>query len=241
MRGLTTAALIGGVFLSLGLPTVRAAQGQQGQQTTAPNTPVVASNAPGPDRFNGVWDYNAEQSVDAATGRKEQNPRTSQRRGANTSALAGPSGPIYSGPTSGMPYPGYAGGTMPGMVFVNELRELTRDLLEVPEQLTIAVSSDGVTFTDDLERARTYPADSRRHKYQLGAAVFHAKAEWDGHEFKKEIEGGDGQFKLRETYFLSEDGQRLFVVLRVGDPPREGRDGQTRINGYNRVYDRVAK
>ena len=235
MTGLTGAVLVGGVVMSLAWPGAAA---PQQQQQTPPATPVVASNAPGPERFSGVWDYNADQSVDAATGRKEQNPRTSQRRGADTSAMA-PTGPINYGPAS-MPYPGYAGGTSPGMVFVSEVRELTRDLLEIPEQLKIGVTDDGVTFTDDLDRARTYPADSKRHKYQLGAAVFHARAFWDGHQFKKEVDGAEGEFKLTETYFLSEDGERLFVVLRVGDPARQSRPN-ARINGYNRVYDRVKK
>jgi hypothetical protein len=223
-------------MVGFGLP---AASAQQSRQSAPPDTPVVATNAPGPDRFNGVWDYNPDQSVDAATGRKEQNPRTSQRRGAATSPMSAPSGPIYMGPTNTMPYPPYAGGTMPGMVYINEVRELTRDLLEVPEQLSIAVGDGHITFRDDLERSLTYPTDSRKHKYQLGAALFQAKALWDGHQFKKEVEGGEGQFKLRETYFLSEDGMRLFIVLRLGDPPSPSRSSKIPINGYNRVYDRV--
>jgi hypothetical protein len=56
----------------------------------------------------------------------------------------------------------------------------------------------------------------------------------------REIEGARG-FKMHETYFLSEDGKRLFVIIRVGDPPREKeKEKGAQIVGVNRVYDRVA-
>jgi hypothetical protein len=200
-------------------------------QTKPPETPTAGANSPGPEHFTGVWDYNAEQSVDAATGRKEQNPRTSQRRGASASGGGGPM------TVPGAPYPGYGGAGGLGIVVVNEGRELQRDLLEVPEKLTIDVTPGAVTFTDDLDRAQAYPTDGKKYKFQLGAAVFRAKTYWDRHELKKEIEGAEA-FKLFETYFLSEDGRRLFVVLRLGDREQQGRN-RTPINGYNRVYDRV--
>jgi hypothetical protein len=46
---------------------------------------------------------------------------------------------------------------------------------------------------------------------------------------------------MHETYFLSEDGKRLFVIIRVGDPPTEKeKEKGAQIVGVNRVYDRVA-
>ena len=117
-----------------------------------------------------------------------------------------------------------------------EMRALVRDLLEVPEMLRIKVSDDAVTFTDDLERERIYPIDGKKRKYRLGAASFEAKLYWSGAQLKKDIEGPYG-FRMSETYFLSEDGTRLFVIIRVGDltkkPPPP-------VAGANRVYDRIA-
>jgi hypothetical protein len=231
MRSHSWAALAGGVALLLLPSGMQARQGTQ--PVKLPVTPVADANSPGPDHFVGLWDYNADQSVDAATGRKEQNPRTSQRRGAATSNAPAAG---YGG-MAGAPYPGYGGNSGLGVVYVNEMRELERDLLEVPEKLRIVVTSDAVTFTDDLDRSRVYPTDNKKHKYQLGAAVFHAKVLWDGHQLKREIEGAEA-FKMHETYFLSEDGQRLFVVLRVGDQERLARTN-TPLHGYNRIYDRV--
>jgi hypothetical protein len=116
---------------------------------------------------------------------------------------------------------------------MRENRDLLRDLLEIPEALTIRVAADRVTFIDDLNRERTYPTDGSKNKYQLAASRFNAKLTWDAGQLRKEVDGGLG-FKMTETYFLSADGQRLFVILRVD---RSRPDGP--IVGANRVYDRV--
>jgi len=116
-------------------------------------------------------------------------------------------------------------------------RSAARDLLEVPWGLTVAVTPDAVTFTDDLDRSRTYQTDGKRRKYQLGAAVFHAKTAWDGARLKKEIDAATS-FKMTETYFLSEDGSRLFVIIRLGDP-RQVNAKTGPLAGVNRVYDRT--
>ena len=113
-------------------------------------------------------------------------------------------------------------------------RDLVRDLTEVPESFAITVTTDGVTFVDDLERDQTYPTDGRKQKYILGAAQYSAKAQWQGKQFRKEIEGPYG-FRMTETYFLSNDGRRMFVILRVGDPQKK--DAVT--IAINRVYDRI--
>ena len=218
---------------------------------TPPVTPVVSNDAPGQDHFAGIWDYNADDSVDAATGRKEQGPRSAtQRRGGLPGAARpapNPNNPFAGGGYGGGGYctggfggygGGGGGGGMPGLglVYINPLRDLVRDLMEVPEALRIQVSEQSVTFTDDLDRERTYPTNNRKQKYQLGAAVFEAKVRWDGPQLKKEIEG-DEIFKMQETYFLSDNGNRLFVIIRMGDPLR--REKNAPVSGVNRVYDRV--
>jgi len=70
----------------------------------------------------------------------------------------------------------------------------------------------------------------------LSASVFEAKAYWDGTQFKKEIAGSDG-FKMSETYMLSENGQRLFVIVRLGDPQQK----DAPLVGANRIYDRAQR
>jgi len=215
---------------------------------TPPETPVASSIAPGQDHFGGLWDYNADNSVDAATGRKEQGPRSATQRRGGVPGTAprpapNPNNPFAGGGYGGGGYGtggfgGYGGGAMPGMglVYINPLRDLVRDLMEVPEALRIQVAEQSITFTDDLDRERTYPTNNRKQKYQLGAAVFEAKVRWDGPQLKKEIEG-DENFKMQETYFLSDDGKRLFVIIRMGDPLH--REKNAPVSGVNRVYDRV--
>jgi hypothetical protein len=113
-----------------------------------------------------------------------------------------------------------------------ETRELMRDLMEIPEKLTIKVASDAVTVTDDLGRERVYPTDNKKRKYQFGAAVFDARARWEGAVFKMDMEAPRG-FKMFQTAFLSDDGNRLFVIIRVGEQKKDAP-----VVGVNRVYDR---
>lgn len=116
---------------------------------------------------------------------------------------------------------------------MREQRDMSRDLLEVPEQYRIALGSGEITFTDDIERERTYAIDGKKQKYRLGASEFNARVEWDGTQLRKEIEGALG-FRMTEVYFLSPDAKRLFVIVRVGQPSRNRQQ-----SGFNRVYDRI--
>ncbi len=120
-------------------------------------------------------------------------------------------------------------------MYLAERRDLVRDLLEVPEILRIRVTDEAVTFVDDLQRLRTYPSSNKLQKYQLGAAVFQARAYWSGAEFHKDIEA-TGNFRMSEIYRLSESGTQLFVILRIGDAKKN-----TTLAGVNRVYDRVQR
>ena len=200
-----------------------------------------------PAEMAGVWDYNPDESVDIQTGRPEQSPRSATQRGglgpgANTGAgatggrgtgrgLPGVGPGIEGGGRS--PRMGGATGIGPTLAMQREARDLARDLLEIPEALTIAVGEDAVTITDDLERERVYRTDGSREEHQLGASRFNARTTWIDGQLRKAIEGGF-DFKMTETYFLSPDGNRLFVIIRVG----EAREGRPQA-GFNRVYDRV--
>jgi hypothetical protein len=210
--------------------------------------PQVGAVAHPPEMYGGLWDYNAEESVNAATGRPEQRPRSAtqpgaggQRSGGGVTRMPLPrptaggttTDAWTSGVSTGRGGGGGGGGYAPPAQLMRENRDLARDLLEIPEALTIRVASNRVTFIDDLHRERTYPTDGSRNKYQLAASRFNAKLAWEGGQLRKEIDGGLG-FKMTETYFLSADGQRLFVIVRV-DKSRP--DGPT--VGANRVYDRV--
>ena len=285
MRGfdrtvLCVLALLTGAWIGLG-----AQQAQQPPPQSPGATPVPSDKAPGPEFFTGTWDYNADYSLNAATGRPEQNPRAANTRRPPGSTGAGsggsrPPGSSGSGGTgtsgtggtgsggSGGGYGGggtggfgggaggYGGGTggygggccgggggdggmSPFTLSMSEVRDLYRDLLEVPEILKIKVAEGTITVTDDLDRERAYPTTGKKQKYQLGAASYEAKVHWEGNQLFREIEGTRG-FKIHETYFLSEDGKRLFVIIRVGDPPSEKeKEKGAQIVGVNRVYDRV--
>ncbi len=116
-----------------------------------------------------------------------------------------------------------------------EMRTLIRDLMEVPEKLILKVTSDGISVTDDLERERVYPTDGKERKYQLSGAQYEAKVLWEGPQLKREIKGGYN-FKMTEVAFLSADGNRMYIIIRLGDQTRKPPPPTV---GVNRVYDRV--
>jgi hypothetical protein len=218
---------------------VRAAEQQVPLAGSPPASPAGAI-VHTPPEFAGAWDYNPEESINIATGKPEQAPRSATLRTGRPSATVFGGGPRGDG--SGGGYDGGYGsrfgpvrgtGIGPSPEMLRQSRDLMRDLLEIPESLMVIVDGDAVTFTDDLGRERSYPTDGRKEHYQLGASKFTARAEWQGAQLRKDIDGDFG-FKMSETYFLSPDGKRLFVMLRV---PTSGKNAVP--IGANRVYDRV--
>lgn len=179
-----------------------------------------------PERIVGLWAYNSQESLNVVTGRPE--------RGAPGSA---PPRPVIPRPRpsstnergdSESPF-------APSPQALREYRDLARDLLEIAETLAFSIDGENVTITDDLARARTFPTDDSRHRYRLGASEFFARVRWDGARLLREIEGTFGRFQMNETYFMSPDANRLFLIIRVGEPMR-GRQPP----GVDRVYDRIA-
>jgi len=242
-----------GVFaaLTLGPAAVAGQQQQQPQRESGPATSVAARRI-SPEVLSGVWDYNDALSVDAATGRPERAPRSATQRanqpgGAPPAGGGSGTGPRPPGTGSGGGGGGVGGfegggGSRDGFdearramaaVIAAERRTYVRDLLEVAEILRIRAATSEVVMSDDLGRERTYVADGKLQKYQLAAARFEARSTWTDTYFRKDIEGANG-FKMSETYFVSEDGRRLFVIIRIGDPKKP-----ETLAGINRVYDRI--
>lgn len=179
------------------------------------------------DRFVGLWRYVAEDSRNMATGRPERGARGAAPPRAIVSPRA-PERPADAPEAADRTSP-----FAPSPYALREARELTRDLLEIAETLEFAITDDAVTITDDLERARTYPVDNRRQRYRLGASEFFARVRWDDDRLRREIEGSFG-FRMTETYYLSADASRLFLIIRVGSPAR----GRPPV-GVDRVYERL--
>lgn len=228
------------VFFALSQSSTAPSSGQSAAQPT----PTPASKAHAREDFAGRWKYNADESINAATGRPETARAVNDRRGvrgggggaprggAGGPGMGGGGGGAYrgSGPPAGG---GYGAGTDIGMAIYLEQRDTQRDLMEIAPELQLAVTPTSVTIRDDLNRELTFSTDGKKQKHQLGAAIFDAKTTWDAGQLKNNIEGPDG-LKITATYFLSEDGDRLFLILRIGEPAKD----EPPI-GVNRVYDRI--
>ena len=225
------------IFLLTGAPTgARQSQAPVEPASTSTSAPAIA----------GVWQYNEKESVNAQTGRPELGPQAGGRRpggapGAPTrqpQITGGPGANPASQGVNGGAFGGQGGGNWRSDPFaltpfaMAEFRGFVRDLMEVPFELTIRVAGESVTFVDDLDRELTFRTDGIKQKYQLSASRFEARARWDGARLVKEIEASHG-FKMSEQYFLSEDGRRLFAILRIGEPRKDAP-----VVGVNRVYDR---
>lgn len=223
--------------------TVLCVPAASGQTSASFESTGPSAASPPVDRFVGLWVYNEDESLNAATGRQERSPRSAAQRtpvgrgaGSGASGRATPALPTAeSGRASVGPriVPGLNGQLGPTVAMIQENRSLTRDLLEVPESLSISVSPGQISFVDDLFRERVYPTTGEKARYQIGAARFNAALQWTGPQLVKRIDASDG-FRMTETYFLSEDGKRLFVILRIGSDRKNAP-----IMGVNRVYDRV--
>ncbi len=230
MRDLFRVVFVAGVGVLLLCAEPCSAQG------VADPVPAVTS-ARLPPEFAGRWDYNAAESINVVTGRPEQAPRSATQRGGTTrgggATPTGRGGGAGGGGLGGRGGGNQVSGVGPTPEMMREARDMSRDLLEVPEALTIGVSDVAVTFTDDIDRERTYALDGQKREYRLGASEFKASVAWSGTQLRKDVEGSFG-FRLSETYFLSPDGLRLFVIIRVGPTGRNASP-----TGFNRVYDRV--
>ena len=136
---------------------------------------------------------------------------------------------------SGVP-PGFSN---PNRLSAEETRSILRDLMEVPEKLFIEVTPDAVKMTDDLKRELTFLTNGKSQKQRLSASNFETKTIWLDGQLKVDVEAARG-FRMHHTYFLSEDGNRLFLIIRVGDQkPDKDKDKDTPVVGVDRIYDRV--
>lgn len=227
------------VLLFAALSAVVLAQDRGANPPAPPETPAVsaAANVRPHSDFAGAWKYNEDESVNAATGRPESARAVNERRGVGRGPVAGAPGPgpDVSRRGGGGVGAGGGGGIPADTLYFLYLqqRDTQRDLMEIAPRVHFDVTPAAVTITDDLDRMLTFPTDGKKQKYQLGAALFEAKTAWDGGQLKMDIEGPDG-LKVAETWFLSEDGSRLYLIIRIGEPGRDGRPV-----GVNRVYNRL--
>jgi hypothetical protein len=112
------------------------------------------------------------------------------------------------------------------------LKSAMRDLLEVAERLSFAVSGQSVTITDDLQRALTFATSGNKEKRQLAATEFNVRTRFSGGALEQQMTVDE--LVMTEIYLPSEDGREMLISINVDKP-----DFQPPLKSIMRVYTRI--
>ena len=204
---------------------------------------VVVARAQDKTQLTGHWNFNQDQSDDAAQKVHDAQLNSQNRaNNGNGGSYPGSGGGTYPGGGGG--YPGGGGGMgrggMGGMGGIGgggmgrggrqgtanrgpavSSQEWDR-LAEGPKYLRIDQRSDQVVVINDSDQAQTFYPDGKKHddKDASGKKIT-TKASWEGGAFIAESKLNHSE-KLTETFRVSEDGKQLYVTTRFEDPSLSG-------------------
>lgn len=201
--------LTGGLALIAAGSTVdarAAAQDPTPPQTQAP-APTPAANQ-SPSALGGIWKFNKELSSD--TSKLQTQADNTPQTGS-----APPAGGHHGGYGGGGFGHGGGGGVGRSQTSTEQglqTRALLREMAEPPDQVTIVVTNETTTFTDDQGAVRKFTTDGKKESIDLGTAKVDSVSKWDGGTLTVEMTGGN--FKLTETYQLTVQGHALVVEMK---------------------------
>jgi len=164
--------------------------------------------------FAGTWTLNrGETHEDVANWRRPVSPGGGHSRlGAPVTAV-----PVSGGPD---PYAFVPPSVPPGFLTGpsgEEPETIMRDLLEPAERLIVQIESHRVTMTDDLGRTLRYGTTGEPETHRLGATEFKVATRWSGVSLAQDVTAAGG-FKMSQIFFPSEDGEALFIVIKIEKP-----------------------
>lgn len=203
--------------------------------------PVSALGRPGVRQENGVqrssiggiWKLNHELSDQGgpAAGGGERGDQGGRRGGGGGGGMGGRGGGRggFGGGFGGGERGGESGR---GSESAANMRDLMAEAVQAPEQMTITVAEDHVTFVYPDGRVKHFATDNKKEKHQVDAGVVETKTRWDGQQLVMEWDLGQGG-KVTNTYALNPngpDGRQLIVTTKV----EGGRGGDRPIK---HVYD----
>jgi hypothetical protein len=179
--------------------------------------------------IGGIWKLNHElsdQGGPPSSGSGDRGDQGGRRGGGGGGGMGGRGGGRS----------GFGGGERGGEGGRSEsaanTRELMAEAMQAPEQMTITVAEDHVTFVYPDGRDKHFATDNKKEKHQVDAGVVETKTRWDGPQLVMEWDVGQGG-KVTNTYAVNPsgaNGRQLIVTTKV-----EGGRGSERP--IKRVYD----
>ena len=110
--------------------------------------------------------------------------------------------------------------------------ELTDEVRNPPESLTITQEGDTVTVVDASHHTRVFHTTGKKDTQQLEAVKVDTKTTWDGDRLVTEYDLGNSR-KLRYTYSITDDPRQLLVEVVLENGKKEA----ARANAVKYVYD----
>jgi hypothetical protein len=203
--------------LAAGLVLLTAAAFSTGQSSGQYKTAPVPASQP---VLTGTWKLNRDESDDAreklrsAIQDREQNgsPGGMGRHGGMGGGMGGGIGmgiPNIGGMGGGMGRPGGQGRNSGS----DEQHGRLRDLIQAPDQLSIAQKGAEIDLTDSENRVRALFTDGRKlEKPKKDNSEAQVKAHWDHETLISEEKGPNGE-KISHSYELTNEGKQLAETL----------------------------
>ena len=226
--------MVTGLFLcfALSLTTPQATVPQ-----TAPPTSAQTPQQPAPDRLNGIWDLNKDQSTKpmAAPGGRGDDPGGRPGGGGPPGGGGmpggGPPGGMGGGRGGGMRGGGGPDGPGGNSDDMKKLRAVMQEIGQAPVRLMIASHDGIVSITDPEGVVRRFAVTGKMEKVAINGSTIEITSAWAGESLSQEFKVGSNRFV--RTIDTTPDGRQLLVTM---TPKGNNATGTAAVQRF--VYDR---
>jgi hypothetical protein len=182
-----------------------------------------------PARLGGIWNLNRDLSSDTSNLLSEPSSGSSSGSGGRSGGSGGRRGGRGGGGYGGR------GGSAPQANSEQTLdaRALTREVAEPPARLTVVITDDTTTFTDDEGVVRKFTTNGKKESIELGGAHVDSVSKWEFGVLTIDLTAGS--VKLTETYQVTVQGHEMVVELKTTGGPRGGANAVP----VKRIYDKA--
>jgi len=187
--------------------------------------------------MNGIWKFNKDLSTDTSKLQTQADNAAANGDGGGNRRKGGGFGGGFGGRGGGGGGMNRGGGGGQDSEKALQTRALMRELAEYPAQLTLVVTPDTTSMTDDQGVVRKFTTNGKKETIDLGTAHVDSVSKWEAGTLTVELSGGT--YKLTETYQLTVQGHTLVEELK-GTNTASGRGGATSASAVpiKRIFDK---